>query len=196
MRQGGTETAPRFLKCRGLQGSLSGKDKIMDQFPLVSERARLEEVVRDVTGALLDASGIELLDRVGDTSVQSLLACSRDARKQGLTHQFMAEGKWPLRSLGARDNDSHPLRLLDDVEKIVSVVFADRGQQLKTETTPDHRGGHQHTLFILVEPLQPAADDQAHVFRNVDLIDLDVGAELAGLIIEFSILEQVLVQLL
>src|SRR5260370_13177153 len=108
----------------------------------------------------------------------------------------MAEGKRPLRSHGARHYYPHLLRLLDDREKFVNVDLADRSQKLKAETAPDHSGSGQHALFILVEPRQPAADDQPHVFRNVDLVGLDVGAKLAGRIIEFPILDQMPVQLL
>src|SRR5882762_8034526 len=108
----------------------------------------------------------------------------------------MAEGKRPPRSFGARHDYPHLLRLLDHREKLVNLDQADPGEQLKAETAPDHRGGCQHPLFILVEPLQPTADDQPHVFRNVDFVDLEVSAELAGSIIEFPILEQMPVQFL
>src|ERR1700730_6339744 len=108
----------------------------------------------------------------------------------------MAEGKRPFRPLGARHNYPHLLGFFDDGEKFINVDLADLSQKLKTETASDHRGGCQHSLFILVEPREPAADDQPHVFRNVDLVDLDVGAELARRIIEFPILEQMPVQLL
>ena len=108
----------------------------------------------------------------------------------------MGEGERLLGPLGARDDYSHPLRLLDDGEKFVNVDLADLGQKLKAETAPDHRGGCQHSLFILVEPLQTAADDQPHVFRNVDLVDLDVSAELAGRIEDFPLFDQMPVHLL
>src|ERR1700730_2008855 len=108
----------------------------------------------------------------------------------------MAEGERPLGSFGARDDYSHLLRLLDDREQFVNVDQTDPGQKLKAEPAPDHCGGCQHALFILVEPLKAAADDQPHVFRNVDLLDLDVGAELTGRVEEFPLLEQIPVQFL
>src|ERR1700686_580112 len=108
----------------------------------------------------------------------------------------MSKGKRSLRPLGARDDYPHLLRLLDDGKKIVNVDLADRSQQLKAETAPDHRGSRQRTLFILVEPLQAAADNQPHVFRNVDFVDLDVRAELAGRIEHFPLLDQMPVHLL
>src|SRR5580692_9176232 len=43
---------------------------------------------------------------------------------------------------------------------------------------------------MIVEPLETAADDEAHVFRNVALVDLDVGAELTGRIEDFSLFDQ------
>ncbi len=70
-------------------------------------------MVSDLPGALVDGTGIEPLDRLGDAGVQSLSAGGRDAGKQRLTHEFMGEGERPLRSLGARDDYSHLLRLLD-----------------------------------------------------------------------------------
>src|SRR5260370_42484628 len=108
----------------------------------------------------------------------------------------MAEGKRPLRPLGARDDYSHLLGLLDGGEKLVDVNLADPRKQFKTETAPDHSSGCQHPLFILVEPFQPPSDDQPHVFRNVDLVDRYVTAESARRIIDFPILEQMPVQLL
>lgn len=62
---------------------------------------------------------------------------------------------------------------------------ADRSQKLKAEFAPDHRGGCQHPLFTVAEPLEAAADDQPHTLWDVALVDLDVGAELAGLIKDF-----------
>src|SRR6266481_3630966 len=99
----------------------------------------------------------------------------------------MGEGERLLGSLGARHNYSHPLRLLDHGEKFVNVDLADRSQKLKAETSPDHCGGCQHPLFILGKALQTAANDQPHVFWNVDLVDLDVSAEFAGLIKDFPV---------
>src|SRR5713101_4493842 len=107
----------------------------------------------------------------------------------------MGESERLLRPLGARHDYPHLLRLLDDGEEFVNVDLANRSQKLKAETAPDHRGGCQHPLFILVEPLQTAADDQAHVFRNVDLVDLDVSAELAGRIKNFPLFDQMPVDL-
>ena len=92
----------------------------------------------------------------------------------------MGKGERPLRPFTARDDYSHPLGLLDDGEKFINVDRARRGEKLKAETAPDNRGGCQHLRFIVVEPLQAPADHQAHVLRNVDLINLDVSAELAG----------------
>src|SRR5271169_4513096 len=196
MRQGGAETAPRCLKCNGFKCTLSGERQPTDQSPLVGERPGLEEMVRDVSGALVGNAGIELLDRIGDTGMQSLLARGRDARKQGLTYEFMGKGKRPLWPLGARDDDSYVLRLLDDGKQFVNVDLADPIQQLKTETAPDHRGGGKHPLLVLVEPLQSAADDQPDVFRNVDLIDRNVSAEFPGCVKNLPFLDQMPVQLL
>ena len=56
-----------------------------------------------------------------------LSAGSRDAGKQRLTHKFMGEDERPRKSLGARDDYSRLLRLLDDGEKFVNVDLADGG---------------------------------------------------------------------
>jgi hypothetical protein len=88
-----------------------------------------------------------------------------------------------------RDDHPHLLRLLDDGEEFVNVDPAYRSQKLKAETASDHRSRCQHPLFILVEPLQPAADNQAHVFRNVVLVELEISAELTGRIKHFSFLD-------
>src|SRR6266853_4118427 len=108
----------------------------------------------------------------------------------------MRESKGLLGSLGVRNDYSHPQRLLDDGENFVNVDLADSGQKLKAETATDHCSGRQHSLFILVEIFQMAADDQPHVFRNVDLIDLDVGAEPASRIKNFPLFEQMPVHFL
>src|ERR1700674_1008493 len=49
---------------------------------------------------------------------------------------------------------------------------------------------------MLVEPLEAAPDDESHIFRNVALVDLDVGAELTGRIEDFSLFDQMAVHLL
>ena len=138
---------------------------------------------------------MEPRDRVGDAGMQVLPARSRDAGQQRLTHEFVGEDERPPKSLGARDDYSHLLRLLDDGEKFVHLDLADGSQKFKAEAAPDYRGGGQCALFTLVEPLQPAADDQPHVLWNVVLGDLDVGAELAGLIEDLALFEQMPVHL-
>src|SRR5882762_8168947 len=108
----------------------------------------------------------------------------------------MGERERLLGSLGARDDYSHLLCLLDNGEKFVNVDLADRRQQLKVKTASDHCGGCQHPLFILVEPLQTAADDQPDGFWNIGFVDLDVSAELAGRIKDFPVFDQMPVHLL
>src|SRR5216683_4816361 len=196
MRQGCQETAPRFRECNGLKCTLAGKLEPTHQSSGVCERSCLEQMVGDLPSALAGGAGREPLDRLGDDGMQSLLARSRDTGKQRLTHELMGEGERLLGSFRARDDDSHLLRLLDDGEELVNVDLADRAQKLKAETAPYHCCGCEHPRFILVEPLQPAADDQPNVFRNVDLFDLDVAAELAGRIEDFPFFDQMPVHLL
>src|SRR5713226_6520867 len=148
MQQGGTETAGRFLKCCAIQRTFACTCQVVDQSPLVSERSSFEQMVRDVSRALIDGIGIERLDRIGDGSVQPLLAWGRDAGKQGLTHKFVAEGKRPLWAFGARHDYSHLLGFFDDGKKLVNVYLADLAEQLKTETAPDDRGSGQHAFFV------------------------------------------------
>src|SRR6266851_98798 len=153
-------------------------------------------MVSDLPGALVDGTGIDQLDRIGHAGVQALFARSRAAGKQGLSHKFMSEGERLLGSLRARDDHPHLLRLLDYGEKFVNIDLAYLGQESKAETAPDHRCCGQHPLVILVEPLQTAADDQPHVFRDIALIDRDVRADLAGRIKDFPLLYQMPVELL
>src|SRR5258708_1820246 len=125
MRQRGKETAPGFLKCCGLKCAPSCKRQIANQSPAFGERTCSEEMVDDVSGTLAHGGGIEPLDRAGDIRVQSLLARRRDASKQRLTDQVMAEGKRPLRAYGARHYYPHLLGLFEDPEKLVNVYLAD-----------------------------------------------------------------------
>src|SRR5229473_6853995 len=108
----------------------------------------------------------------------------------------MHESKRLLGCLGVQNDYSHPQRLLDDGENFVNVDLADSGQKLKAEAAPDHCSGCQHPLFILVEPLQAASDDQPHVLWHVDLINLNVSTELAGNIEDFPLFDQMPVDLL
>jgi hypothetical protein len=62
---------------------------------------------------------------------------------------------------------------------------------LKAEAAPDHRGCRQRMPFIFVQPPQATTDNQANVFRNVDFVDLNVRAELAGRIEDFSLFDRV-----
>src|SRR5882757_3376398 len=197
MRHRRLETAPRFLKCPDLERPLTRKREIVDQAPVVSERSRLEQMVRDVSGMRAAATriGIEPLDGVGHIRMQPLLARRRDTRKQRLPDKFVAESERPLGTLRARDDDSHLLRFFDHGEKLVNIDLADRCQQLKTEAAPDYCGRSQHALFILVEPCQAAPDDQPYVFRNVNFVDRNVSAELASGVKHLPFLDQMPVQL-
>src|ERR1039457_131886 len=196
MRQCGSETAPRFFKCRRLECAFARERQITNQSAGISERSRLDEMVRNLAGGFVDGTGRELLDFLGDSRVQVLSTRRRNACKQSLAHEFVGESERPLGSLGARDNYSHLLGLLDDGEKFVNVSLADAGQELKAETASDHCGGSQHLLFFLVEPLQTAPDDQPHIFRNIALVDLEISAKLSGRIEDFSLFDQMPVHLL
>src|SRR5260370_4691049 len=99
----------------------------------------------------------------------------------------MGEGERLLGSLGAGDDYSHLLRLLDDGEKFVNVDLAGRSQKLKAETSPDHRGGCQHELFILVEPPQTADAAHTHVFPYVTLTDLYIIVAMSTPIYDLTI---------
>src|SRR5579862_5648592 len=153
-------------------------------------------MVTDFACAFADKTGIDQFDRCGYCGVQPLLAQGRDGGKEGLTDQFMGKGKRLLGSFGAGDHYSHLLRFLDNSEEIVNVDFTDLGQKPKAETPADHRGGCQDPLFIFVEPFQTSADDHAHVFRNVDLIDPDVAAEPASRVEDLSFFRQMPIDLL
>src|SRR5260370_29933009 len=106
MRQSGTETEPRFLKCSGLKCTLARKRQIMDQSPVVAERSRLAELVSDVSGAFDGRACMEPLDRVSTAGVQLRSPRGRDLGKQRLTHKLMGEGKRPVRALETRDRKS------------------------------------------------------------------------------------------
>src|ERR1700724_4194319 len=86
IRQGRPKAAPRLLEGRALECSLAGKDQVTDQFPVVRERSRLDQMVSDLSCALVDETGIEPPDRVGDSDVHLLFARTRRAGQQRLTH--------------------------------------------------------------------------------------------------------------
>src|SRR5882672_10255327 len=102
----------------------------------------------------------------------------------------MGEGERLVWTLGAGDDYSHLLRLLEDSKEFVNVDFADLSQEPEAEAAPDHRGSGQRTLIIFVEALEAAADDQANVIRNVDFVDLDDVAELTSGIEDFPPFDQ------
>src|SRR5271154_3008704 len=143
-------------------------------------------MIDDLAGAFFSGIRIEPLDRCGDTRMQTLSARGRNAGEQRLTHKLMSKGKRFLWPLGARDDYPHRLRFLDDIKKFVRTDLAYRIQKLKAETTPDNRCGRKCALFILVQPLQAAADNQPHIFRNIVLFDLKFSAELTGRVEESS----------
>src|ERR1700730_6614864 len=147
MRKRGLETTPRFSKSCYFKCALAGQCQPTNQPMPVSERSCFEEMARDLSGAFVDGTGIDLLDRVGDARMQLLSTRGRDAGQQRLTHKLVGEGKRLLGSLRTRDDYSHLLRLFDDGKKFVHVDQADAGQKLKAETAPDDCGGRQHALF-------------------------------------------------
>src|SRR5712672_1521107 len=189
MRKRGLETTPRFSKSCYFKCALAGQRQPTNQPMPVSERSCFQEMVRDLSGAFADRTRIGQLDRVGDARMQLLLTWGRNARKQRLTHKLVGEGKRLLGSPRTRDDYSHLLRLFDEGKEFVHVDQVYRSQKLKAETAPDDCGGCQHPLFIVVEPLQTAADDQPHVFGNVALVEFNISAELAGRIKDFPILD-------
>jgi hypothetical protein len=191
VRQGGPQTAPRFLKCCGLKCALACQRQPADKSLPVSERSCLEKMVSDFPSALVDGGRIKTLYRVCHTGVQLLSTWGRDAYNQRLSHKFVSEGERLLRSLSTRDDYSHLLRLLDCGEKLINVDLAHKGQELKAETAPDYCCCSQRMPFIFVQPPQATTDNQANVFRNVDFVDLNVRAELAGRIEDFSLFDQV-----
>src|ERR1700686_364741 len=74
MRQGRLEIPPRFLKCCSVKCALACQRQPTDQFLSVNERSCLEKMVSDLTGALVDRTGIDQLHPIGDSRVHSLLA--------------------------------------------------------------------------------------------------------------------------
>src|ERR1700691_698423 len=111
-------------------------------------------MISDLSGTLVDGTGIDQLDRIGNTSVQMLSTRRRNADQQRLTHQLMGKGEGLFRPLGTRDDYPHLLRLLDDAEESVNVDLADLSEKLEAEVTPNHRGSRQRAPFIFVEPLK------------------------------------------
>ena len=107
----------------------------------------------------------------------------------------MCEGERCFRALSARDDYSHPLCILDNREKFGNLDLADGSQKFEVEAAPDHCSCRQCPLFILVEALQAAADDQPHAFRYFGIGDLDVCAEFAGLIEDPPVFDQMPVHL-
>src|SRR5260370_2264963 len=97
-------------------------------------------MVSDLAGVFVDGTRIELLDRVSNSRMKLLLTRCGDVGKERLSHKFMSEGKWPLRPLRARDDYSHPLRLLNDAEEFVNIDLADFSLKLTAEAVPVHRG--------------------------------------------------------
>src|SRR6516165_3769773 len=147
-------------------------------------------MICNLCGVLHDRSLIELLNRSGNLGVQLLPACNRDAGKQCLTYQFMGEGEGNFRPLGTGNDHSHSLSLIDNCEELVNIDLADSCQKLKTETSPDDRGSIQSGQLRVAETSESPADDQAHVFRHLNLIDLEVHANSPRAIEDLSLLDQ------
>src|SRR5216684_3286598 len=108
----------------------------------------------------------------------------------------MVESKRSFRPLGAGNDYPHLLRFLDNREKLVKVHAADAGQKLKAETATDYRCCRQYPPLTFIEPFQTATDDQAHIFRNVGLVDRDLRAQLARCVKDLSVFDQVPIDLL
>src|SRR5258708_8120262 len=83
-------------------------------------------MVSDVGGVFVDGTRIELLDRVSNSRMKLLLTRCCDVGKERLPYKFVRKREWLLRPLGAWDDYSHLLGLLDDCEEFVNVDLADR----------------------------------------------------------------------
>src|SRR5215469_1698618 len=144
---------------------------------------------------LLNLGAIESLNLNAGLRVELLTANARSISQQGLTYKFMGEGEGSLRPFGTRDGHSQALRPVDDVEKFIDIHLAHRGQKLKAETSPENRCRAQSADLRFTETFEAPGDNQSHVIRDINLIDLQVTVELSGAIEDSSFLNQMPVQL-
>src|SRR5271155_168814 len=66
MRQGRLEIPPRFLKSCGFKCALTCQRQPTDQFLSVNERSCLAKMISDLPDALVDGTGIDQLDGIGN----------------------------------------------------------------------------------------------------------------------------------
>jgi hypothetical protein len=83
-----------------------------------------------------------------------------------------------------------------DTKKLVWVPLAQRANELEAETAPDNRSRCQDSLLMFRQMRQPTGDNQEYVIRNLDLIDIDVGAKFARIVKDLSVIKQVPINLL
>src|SRR5712692_5502581 len=91
-------------------------------------------MVGDLARAFVGGAGMEPLDRTGDARVEPLPTRYRDPLEERLTHELVCEGEGRLGAFGARHDETHLLRLLDDVAQLVDVD--------PVEEQLDEREGH------------------------------------------------------
>ena len=125
------------------------------------ELLRLEEVVRELVEVVVEALGIELLDRASNPPVQPGALRHAELLVQGLAHERMREPEPPD---GLRDLEDEPRRrgLVDQLEQaaareLVSVLghlgrhlVVDRAaEQVDLELASDHRRRREHEVALL-----------------------------------------------
>src|SRR6266404_4895722 len=154
-------------------------------------------MVGDLARAFVGGAGMEASDRTGDATVESLPTRERNAPEERLTHELVYEGEGRLGAFGARHDQTHLLRLLDDVAELVDVdPVEEQLDELEAEAPADHRGGGQDVPLPLLQAVESPADDQADVLRDVRLVDGDVRTELPGRVEDPPVLDEVLVHFL
>src|SRR5688500_10173368 len=91
----------------------------------------------------------------------------------------------------------HPSRLrsLDDIDEVPAVGVDDLLEEIEREAAPDDRTCGEDLPGVVPEPLEAPSDDQAHALGNVELVDVDVRAELAA-VEERAVLGEVVEHLL
>jgi hypothetical protein len=119
----------------------------------------------------------------------------RGVGQQGLADQLVGEGVAGRLVLGRHDQP-RPLGLVEGVEHVAAGLAGHPLDQVELEHPAPHGGRDQRPLGGLGQPGQPLADDHADAGGHLQVLELQISAELALAVEEHPRLGQVEVDLL
>ena len=164
----------------------------MDGRRLIGGGPGLLEVVGEIGRVILDGAAQRPFHCLGHGDVRPPPARCREAGQDRLADQFVDEAEQlPAPDSGVSHHEPGPFGFIDGVEDGVVAEVRGRLQELVGERASDDRRRAEDTACVLRQAVEPMADDEPDILRDVELVGRHIGAEAAGVVEEPALLGEV-----